>query len=644
MFDTWQNTLVFLGGFLIVAVAAHQLARYFKKVKLPVITGLLVVGILSGPFVFKLIPRHAIADLGYVNDFALAFIAFAAGSELYLREMRGRFVSIKWMTFGQLVVTFAIGAVAVILLAPHIAFMQGMTPKSVTAVALLFATIFVARSPASAIAIINELRAKGPFTKTVMGVTVIKDVLVIILFAVCISVAEALIQDVDIRLSFLLLLLAELLLSFFLGYLLGKWLGVIMNYVTNSSLKVVLILLSGFSAFLFAHFFKHWSENHWGVEIYLEPLLITIVASFVVTNYSRHRLEFLKIMHETGPKIYVLFFTLTGASMSLDMLLEVWGIALLLFSIRLVSLFAGGLIGGALAGDPLKLNVIAWMPYVTQAGVGLGLATVVAAEFPEWGVQFSTIVIGVIVLNQLVGPPLFKWALGIAGEDHSRAETPGFDGNRDCVIFGLENQSVALARQLAANGWKVRIATKREEYSDFEAPDLDIQRLPDINLGELRNLEMEKVEAIVTMLSDEENFRICEMAYENFGTKDMVVRLHERSNFDRFHKLGALIVEPSTAIVSLLDHFVRSPHATSLLLGMAKDQDTIELEIRNEDLHGMALRNLRLPADVIILSVTRAGQMLISHGYTRLRIGDMVTLVGSRESLEKVRMKFEGGR
>jgi len=45
---------------------------------------------------------------------------------------------------------------------------------------------------------------------------------------------------------------------------------------------------------------------------------------------------------------------------------------------------------------------------------------------------------------------------------------------------------------------------------------------------------------------------------------------------------------------------------------------------------------------VIVLSVARKGQMIISHGYTRLRMGDEVTIVGSPKSLESVRLKFDG--
>jgi Trk K+ transport system NAD-binding subunit len=305
-------------------------------------------------------------------------------------------------------------------------------------------------------------------------------------------------------------------------------------------------------------------------------------------------------------------------------------------------MIVGGFVGGALAREPLKFNQIGWMPYVTQAGVSLGLATVVAHAFPEWGTQFATVIIAVIVLNQIVGPPLFKWAITYAGEAHTRHSVPEFDGIKDAIIFGLEDQSIALAHQLKSNGWEVKVASRRASQAQVNSSEADIRVIKDLNLEALNELEADKSEAIVAMLSDDENYQLCELIYEHIGTQEIIVRLNDRANFDKFHKLGCLIVEPATAIVSLLDHFVRSPLATSLLLGMDENQDTIDVEVRSKDVHGISLRDLRLPIDVIILSVSRGGHSLISHGYTRLRTGDIVTIVGSRESLRSVELRFDG--
>ncbi|MEM8895222.1 MAG: TrkA C-terminal domain-containing protein, partial [Bacteroidota bacterium] len=249
--------------------------------------------------------------------------------------------------------------------------------------------------------------------------------------------------------------------------------------------------------------------------------------------------------------------------------------------------------------------------------------------------------IAVIVINQFVGPPLFKWALQKLGEDHSRATTPEFDGIRDAIIFGFEPQSVALAKQLLSKDWKVQIATFKDEGSVEESADFPIRYIDAIDHETFMAMDADKTEAIVCMLSDKDNFQIAELAYEKFGTRDVIVRLNDRSNYDGFLKLGAKIIDPSTAMVSLMDHFVRSPQATSLLLGMEGDQDTRDLEVLDPNLHGITLRDLRLPADVLILSIKRGGQVIISHGYTRLRIGDVVTFVGSNKSLDDLTLRFD---
>ncbi|MEL7147899.1 MAG: cation:proton antiporter, partial [Bacteroidota bacterium] len=632
---------VLIIGFLIVSISAKRISVVFQKIKLPLITGFIITGILAGPYVLGLIPFVSKEKLNFINEVSLAFIAFAAGAELYLKELRDRFDSIKWNTFGQLVITFVFGGLGVFFLSDYIPYMSDLPTGSKVAISLLTGTIFVARSPASAIAVVNELRAKGPFTQTVMGVTVLKDFLVIILFAIMLSVAKTLIAGEEFSFLSILLILLELALSFGLGYVYGRVLKLVLSWKIHTLSKTIFIIAVGYSAYLLAHQVSHYSHIWFDHHITFEPLLVCIIASFYVTNYSKFRPEFLKILEQTGPVIYVGFFTFTGSIMAIDVLASVFGVAIILFFIRLLTMVAGGYIGGFLAKDPMAYCHYGWMPYVTQAGVALGLSTVIANTFPEWGNQFSTVVIAVIVINQFLGPPLFKYSLNKLGEDRSKAETPEFDGIRDAIIFGLESQSIALATQLMQKGWQVQVATRKKEGTFQEPEGIKLQYIEDFSFDTMKGMDAEHTEAIVCMLSDEENLKICETAYEHLGTRDLIVRLNDRTNYDKFLALEVKIVDPSTAMVSLLDHFVRSPQATSLLLGMTEGKDTRDLEVINSNLHGIPLRDLRLPSDVIILSIRRGGQMIISHGYTRLRIHDIVTVVGSNSSLDELTLRFD---
>jgi Trk K+ transport system NAD-binding subunit/Kef-type K+ transport system membrane component KefB len=632
----------YIAGFAVVALASKQIGQYFRQAKLPLISGFLFTGVIAGPYVLNLISTEAVANLRLVDEIALALIAFAAGNELHVKELRDRMKSISWTIIGLVFVTFPFSALAILFLADHLAFMQEMPTSGRIAVAILGGAILVARSPSSAIAIVNELRAKGPFTRTVLGVTVIMDVVVIVLFGINSSIADALLTNLPFNLSFVGLLVFELAASIGIGYLVFRIIHSILATRIHHYLKTALVLGMGYGVFVFSGLLRDLTHQELPFEVFLEPLLICMIGGFLISSLSAYRDDFSRILHLVGPVIYILFFTLTGASLALDILLKTWPIALALFAVRLIGIFIGSFTGGVIAKDPPQHSRLSWMAYITQAGVGLGLAKEVAVIFPGWGDALATVIIAVIVLNQIVGPPFFKWVINRVGESHLRAKPTDFDGVRDALIFGLKAQSVTLARQLQKRDWQVKlVCTNPLEVDKFDAADIDVHLVENLDLETLKALDTAHADAIVSFLPNDLSYQVMELAYEHFGTETLVARLRDCDDYERFHELGVLVVEPQTAVISLLEHFVRSPVATSLLLGRDADQDIIDQEIRNPNIHGLSLRDLRLPLDVLILSIQRNGHTLISRGYTKFQLGDRVTMVGPKEKLQEAVLRFD---
>lgn len=631
-------------AFGLIVLAALRVGGTFARSRLPLITGFLVTGALAGPSVLGMIPAEALPKLRLVDQMALAFIGFAAGGELHLKELRGRLRTIAWTTGGLVAVTFTLGTITAAALFQRIPAIADLGDAGRWAAAGLAGAILVARSPSSAIAIVRELRARGAFTRTVLGVTVIMDAVVILVFACAAAVADAVLTGSPLDLPSILLLVIDLVLSGVLGWTLGRIIALMLTPRASVLLRAALLLLSGAAVFRLSELVRHATAARLGHELLIEPLLVCMVAGAVVANFTARRLDFEQVLHDAGPAVYVVFFTLTGASLDLRVLAQGMTVAVTLAGVRLGSIALGSWLGGTIAGAPARHNRLSWAAYVTQAGVGLGLAKEVAAEFPAWGGTFAALMVGVIVMNQFLGPPLFKWVLRRLGEAHPQADEPSFDGTRDCLIFGLDSQSQALARQLAVHGWNVRIVSRRPDAAGFGegTPGVDVVHVETLAPSCLERLEARKFEAVVCLLSDEENLRICNMIYEQVGIRNVVVHLHDRAHADAFRALGAVPVEPATAFVGLLDHMVRAPAAASLILGLDDDQDVEEIEVRDPRHHGAALRDLELPVDVLVLSVTRDQRQVVSHGYTRLEVGDHLTVMGDPVSLEDVRRRIEG--
>lgn len=638
--ETIPNLFFFLSCLFFIVLAAHQIGQFFVRIKLPLITGFLFTGIIAGPFVFEFITIEAVKSLRFVDQFSLAVIAFSAGGELHLAELKNRFKSIKWTTIGLVLSTFTLGSLTVFLLAESIPFMQEISTENQAAISILAGAILVARSPSSAIAVIKELRAKGPFTQTALGVTVIIDAIVIILFAFNTSIADALITKVNFDFGFIFLLIIELVCSLVIGYCISKVLVAILSLRIKVGLKTLAILLTGYSVFLMSDAIRHATSQSFSSEMLVEPLLICMVSGFLVANHSKYREDFLRCLHKIAPYVYLIFFTFAGASLSLDILGQIWQVTLIIFAVRIVGLFLGSFVGGLLAREPLKYNMLSWMSYITQAGIGMGLAKEVAVQFPGWGTEFATLIISVIVINQIVGPSFFKLAIYLVNEAHPRAKKTEAGIVHNVIIFGSGGQAEALARQLLAHNWQVKIANTKK-LEKVVGADIDVQLISEISLNELRFLGAGGAGAIVTMLSDEENFQICKIAHKHFSFANLVVQLNEISNQEQFKEFNAFTVASSTAMISLLDHFVRSPSAVSILLGMEGDKEIVEVEVHNPEVFGVPLKELRIPEDVLIISIYRSGQILNVHGDVSLQKGDLATILGPWESLKKIMPRFE---
>ena len=411
IFADARSTTTF--GFLLLT--AYLIGDVLSRFKLPKLTGYILAGILFGPHLLDLVSAETVRELKLIDDLALTFIAFAAGGELRLEGLRERRRSITLNVFFQTGLVF-LGVAAFTMAARSLLpFLDGRPAAHSLAVALLLGAFAVARSPSSAIAIVSECKARGPFTEMVLGVTVVIDVLVIILFAAIVSIGEVLITpgaEIDFRLiSVISIALGGSILG---GIGLGWVILLYMKYVRAEVL--VFILALAFMVTLFSRQFAMLLDDVFNVAFHLEPMLICVTAGFWVRNFSPDGSLFMATIDRSSLPIYVIFFSLTGAALKIDALGQTWLIALLLVAVRCLLVWLGAYLGGSLSGDPPRLRRMSGLSFIAQAGVSLGLAGIVTRSFPEWGAALSTTIIAIVTLNQIIGPIAFKLALGNVGE------------------------------------------------------------------------------------------------------------------------------------------------------------------------------------------------------------------------------------
>jgi Kef-type K+ transport system membrane component KefB len=407
-------------GFLLVA--GMLTSEVLEVVGLPHLTGYLLAGAVAGPHVLHFFDHGTVKQLEVVNTLALSLIALAGGLELRVGDVRKVARSVLASTLTQTLIVFVCLAGLFAALTPFIPFVRGMPVTMLAGVCMLWGVMAVSRSPSATLAILSQTRAKGPLQRFSLAFVMTSDVVVVVLAALTITLVRPLLEPgAQVSLQNLKGVGHELLGSVSIGTTLGLLLVAYLSLVGRQVLLVLVAL-----GFVLSEGVRY---------LHFEPLLTFLTAGFVVQNLSSQGDKLLHAIEETSGVVFVVFFATAGAHLDLPLLATMWPVALSLCVGRFVATFVAHRAGTRLANDSPLLRRWGWASLVSQAGLTLGLAVIIARSFPALGEGFRSLTVASVAINEVVGPILFKLALDRTGESgagsvasHDEAEaTPAHD-------------------------------------------------------------------------------------------------------------------------------------------------------------------------------------------------------------------------
>lgn len=386
--------------------------RIFGHLRLPKLTGYIFTGFLVGPAVLGLLTEAAVVDLKLVNGLAVVLIALTAGAELEFRSMRPLLRTVGWITLTAVVGTALVLAATVYLASGLLPFLDGLSASQRIGVSGVLGIVMAAQSPAVVVALTNETGAEGPLTRTVLGVVVLADLVVVVLFACTSSVVKGAFGG-TIDLGRTVEILAwEILGSLGAGAVLGALLAFYLRRIDRGTGLFLLAV-----AFAIAEV---------GARLALDPLLVALAAGVLIRNATRAGDRLLNEIEGFSLPVYVLFFAIAGANLHLDVLRQV-GVPVVIFVVvRAASMFAGARLGARVAGAPDVVRRYCGFGLLPQAGLALALATLFARTFPEFGEAAAMLLVGVVAVNEIVAPVAYRFVLVRSGEFGRRsARFPG---------------------------------------------------------------------------------------------------------------------------------------------------------------------------------------------------------------------------
>lgn len=413
-----MGPLLSLSVILLSGLAGGALAR---RAGVPAITGNMLAGVCIGPAALNLFSDTPIAStLQPLSTFAMGLIAVFVGSHLSYRLIHNALRRIVLIAIFE-----AVGAVVLVTLA--IRYLGSPWP-----VCLVLGCISASTAPATTIAVIREMRAKGPFVKTLVSVVAIDNMLCIVLFAFSTSLLAAYYGPENSSLG-LSSAAVRTLWQFCGAIMLGSALGLTTErlvqraHIHDFSAVFVAILVSvGLSSYLA-----------------LSPLLTSLFFGVYLGNSSEEAARQSKALEPLELLLFSCFFTVAGASVHLHTLREAGIFTLAFLVARVVGKVFGAALGGILSGSSSRIYGNMGLAVIPQAGVAIGLIVLLSGDThipPDVSEFISTLVLGAVTVNELVGPLFTRQTLVRVNEVNKDKRRLIEFLQEEFILVGLEAQ------------------------------------------------------------------------------------------------------------------------------------------------------------------------------------------------------------
>lgn len=382
------NLVLLFGLLLLAGFAGGELVQ--RMLRLPRITGYVLVGLVLGASGFGVIDKRLAGEAQMFVNIGLGIILFELGRRLdfgWLR--RDRWFAATALAESALSFFCMYGALAYF----------GIHPLHAT----IAAAIGVATSPAVVMLVAQELRAEGQVTERALNLVAINSVAAFVLATTLLSWLHH-----EYRASWITMVSHPVYLlggSLLIGYLasgaaivLARWIG------KREELQLVMLLGMIVLAVGCAD------------ALNLSVMLSLLAFGVASRNLDRnHDLMQVNIGH-IGQMFFVVLFVVTGAILNVNDFITGGAIAMVYILARFVGKAIGVLSLAHFSGIRPGSGGLLCLALTPMSGLAIEMMHGTTSLYPEFGAKLAPIVLSAVLLLELIGPVAVQFALRTAGE------------------------------------------------------------------------------------------------------------------------------------------------------------------------------------------------------------------------------------
>nr|WP_286177695.1 cation:proton antiporter [Rhodopirellula sp. JC639] len=462
-----EDPLLNMATVLVTGIVGGEL---FALLRMPKVTGWIATGILLRWLALPgmntdVDPKCLDRFLPYMH-FVLGFIAFTVGATLYFASLRNTGKRIGLLLLGETLVTPVLVGALLYFAGPLLPGGDSMTTQA----ALLLAAIAIAGAPGTTVLVIQEARARGILTRTLLAAIGLIDMVAVAVFVFITTFLGAQSGWSDA--------LQSVVVQFGITLAIGGGCALIAIALTRTIVSPAFLGPTIVAAVLGSWGFAAGFGTSGGI-------LACTFAGIVLTNFQHDLVRSGEAYLQTiGGALFALFYTFAGMRLDFGLVPSAAALVGLYFFARLMGKCISAFSAMSLAGVTANVRGYLGIALLPHGGVAVGLILLVSGEESGFSEEVRTIVntvgLSALAINQLLGPSATRFALSRADEDHKDRPrlldflqehriTVGLSGSdREGTIRQLASQLYATSKmQIPQEEFVARVLARDAELSTY---------------------------------------------------------------------------------------------------------------------------------------------------------------------------------
>ncbi|MGI9516090.1 MAG: cation:proton antiporter [Pirellulaceae bacterium] len=380
----------------IVLLAGIVGGELVGRLGLPKVTGWIGTGILLRALNLQgLTPGEELDRFLPFMHFVLGYIAFTVGASLHFASLRN-----SRQRLGLLMLCEATITPVVVFLA--LRYIGGLSFP----VSMLLAAIAIAGAPGTTVLVVQEARAKGILTRTLIAGVGLIDMVAVGVFVFVSAILSTEKGDVGGA-------VAAVGMEFGLTFGIGLAAAAIMVILTRTIVgpaflgpSIVFVILASWGA---------------AAGSGVSGILACTFAGFCLSNLQHESIRSAEAyLNQIGGVLFAAFFTFAGMRLDFSMVLPMAAFVALYFFARFFGKYFGAMAAMYFSRATERVRNYLGLALLPHGGVAVGLILLTQSKFggetSEIGAAVTTIGLATLAINQLLGPSATKLALQRAGE------------------------------------------------------------------------------------------------------------------------------------------------------------------------------------------------------------------------------------